>query len=526
MELLIYFLKWSWGIMIAFILLDENKLKIQMQKKTSGLEKENQDLRTEILELKQEKHRISPYTKVLEEIKRIFTNVIKVEMGTECKVIEAELSHQREMLQQIFDNIPILLVIWDPRLEKFTLNRYSEQVLGWTTAEANNGDFMANVYPDPAYRAEASDYMLSLKTGWREWMATSKNGQYVPIEWANVFLSDDTMIGIGIDLSERKKAEAKLKETLDNLENLVKERTVELERAYDSLKESEKSLTEAQKMAHMGNWDWNIVAGTIHWSEELFYIFGLNPQESGLRYNEFLNYVHADDRDYVDNAIKKALKGKPYNIDFRITSADGKEIIIHSEGEVIFSEKNTPIRMRAIAQDITEHKKAKEKILNLANIVESSNEAIITKSFDGIITSWNKGAEYIYGYSAEEILEKPISILEPPTLAGETERLCDMVKQGEKIQQYETLRLRKDGKTINVSLNLSPVFDNQGKITSVSIIAINITRRKEAEEALAKIQQTRIKEIHHRIKNNLQVISSLLDLQAEKFSHLETCKAP
>ncbi|AKB18991.1 MULTISPECIES: PAS domain S-box protein [unclassified Methanosarcina] len=132
----------------------------------------------------------------------------------------------------------------------------------------------------------------------------------------------------------------------------------------------------------------------------------------------------------------------------------------------------------------TRHRKAEEKIQNLANIVEYSNDAIITKSLDGIITSWNKGAEQIYGYLAGEVLGKPISILEPSILVGETEELAELVKQGDKIHNYETLRLRKDGKIIDVSLTFSPVFNASEKLTGISTIARDITRSKKAEEKL------------------------------------------
>ncbi|HET8685460.1 MAG TPA: PAS domain S-box protein, partial [Methanosarcina sp.] len=280
-------------------------------------------------------------------------------------------------------------------------------------------------------------------------------------------------------------------------------------------------LAEAQEIAHLGSWERDFASKEYSWSDEMYRIFGLKPQESKVNYDIFLSYVHPDDRDYVNNAVKEALKGKPLNTNFRIIRTNGEERIIHAKAEAVFDEKNNSVRIRGITQDITEHKKAEEKIQNLANIVESSTEAIITKSFEGIITSWNKGAEQVYGYSAEEILGKPISILEPPTLTGETEKLSEMIKNGKKIQQFETLRLRKDGKLINVSLTVFPVYNGQGKITAVSIIATDITRRKEAEEALANIETARKKEIHHRIKNNLQVISSLLDLQAEQFKNRE-----
>ena len=111
-------------------------------------------------------------------------------------------------------------------------------------------------------------------------------------------------------LPRRKKAEEALKKAHENLEEKVKERTAELEEAYNSLKESEKGLAEAQKMAHIGNWDWDLVTGEVYWSDEMYRIYGRNPQESGATYDELLNYIHPDDREYVDNAIKRSFKRK------------------------------------------------------------------------------------------------------------------------------------------------------------------------------------------------------------------------
>ncbi len=373
--------------------------------------------------------------------------------------------------------------------------------------------------------------------------------------------------GTNTDVTERKKAEEALKKAHDSLEEEVKGRTAELEKAYNSLKESENGLAEAQRTAHIGNWDWNIVTNGLYWSDEIYRIFGRSPQEFGATYDAFLSYVHPDDRNYVNNAVIKALNGNPYSIDHRIILANGEERIVHEQGEVIFDGNNIPVRMRGTVQDITERKrmeevlesiarlprenpnpvirlsqgiiinyaniaaqvlltdwssvigqeaptaiteiaveslsngvkreleynyadctfiinftpfpqagyvnlyarditerkKAEEKIQSLANIVESSDDAIITKSLDGIITSWNKGAEQIYGYLAEEVLEKNMSIFEPDSLKGETKQLIEEVKQGKKIKHYQTLRLRKDGTIINVSVTLSPVFDSTGR---------------------------------------------------------------
>jgi PAS domain S-box-containing protein len=325
-----------------------------------------------------------------------------------------------------------------------------------------------------------------------------------------------------IENSGRKRAE----EAETKLENLVKKRTEELENAYKSLKEREESLSEAQKMAHIGDWIWDIKTDKAYWSEELYRIFKLSPQEAAPTYNEYLNYVHPGDLDYLADAFKKAaMDGNTYSIDHRIVLANGEVRIVHIQSEIIFDEKNIPARIKGIVQDITERKKAEEKIKALADIVESSGDAIYTTSLEGIITNWNKAAEQIYGYSEKEVLGKNVSILEPANLKGEIKQLSGQIKQGEKIQQYETLRLKKDGSLINVSITLSPVFDSSGKLMAISGIVRDITRRIKAEEALTKAEEARIKEIHHRIKNNLQVISSLLSLQAEKFNDEEVLEA-
>ena len=288
---------------------------------------------------------------------------------------------------------------------------------------------------------------------------------------------------------ERKKMEEALKKAHDNLDEKVKERTTQLEKTYNSLKESEGRLAEAQKMAHIGNWVWDIATDKEYWSNELYRIFKRDPQEAAPSYKEYLNYVHPDDRDYVDNAFKGTINGKPYEIDHRIILANGEERTVHIQAEVVFNDKNIPIQTKGIVQDITERKKAEEKIQNLANIVESSNDAIGTISLDDIITNCNKETEQVYGYSAKEILGKPTSFVAPPHLDKETKKLSELIKQGKKILHYETLRLRKDGKIIHVSITLSPVFDIHGKMTAISFISRDITERKRAEEKLQESEE-------------------------------------
>ncbi len=135
--------------------------------------------------------------------------------------------------------------------------------------------------------------------------------------------------------------------------------------------------------------------------------------------------------------------------------------------------------------DITNEKRAEEASRQLASIVESSNDAIISKTLDGIILSWNAGAERIYGYAAGEVVGKPISILVPANLTHELPQVMEHVRRGERIAHYETVRLRKDGEQILVSLTVSPIIDVRGQIAGVSTIARDITEQKRAENLVS-----------------------------------------
>lgn len=136
---------------------------------------------------------------------------------------------------------------------------------------------------------------------------------------------------------------------------------------------------------------------------------------------------------------------------------------------------------------LNEEKRAKEMenaTLQLAAIVESSDDAIIGKTLDGVITSWNPGAENLYGYSANEVINKTIAILIPPYHPNEIPQFLESISNGERVKHYETKRMRKDGKQIDVSLTISPIKDLRGNIIGASTIAHDITERKRAEEEL------------------------------------------
>jgi diguanylate cyclase (GGDEF)-like protein/PAS domain S-box-containing protein len=139
-----------------------------------------------------------------------------------------------------------------------------------------------------------------------------------------------------------------------------------------------------------------------------------------------------------------------------------------------------------IARNRLSRLRAEEANIRLASIVESSDDAIIGKTLNGTIASWNHGAERIYGYAADEVLGKHISLLVLPDKADEPAEVIEKIKQGQQVEHLETVRIRKDGRRIHVSLTISPIKDAEGKIIGVSTIARDITRQKQADEALKK----------------------------------------
>src|SRR3984893_17740393 len=160
----------------------------------------------------------------------------------------------------------------------------------------------------------------------------------------------------------------------------------------------------------------------------------------------------------------------------------GQEICMEiSFGEFVANGKRM---FTGICRDVTERKKSEDERFQLAAIVESSEDAVIGKDLGGMITTWNKGAERIYGYSAEETLGRQVSILTPPERSGEIPQIIEKLGRGERTQPYETVRITKDGRRIHISLAVSPIRDRTGNIIGASAVERDITDRKLAEEKL------------------------------------------
>lgn len=189
---------------------------------------------------------------------------------------------------------------------------------------------------------------------------------------------------------------------------------------------------------------------------------------------------------------------------------DGSRVPFIAYPTPLFNESGKLIGAMNALVDITEHKRAAEAAQRLSSIVESSHDAIISKNLDGIIISWNKGAERLFGYAPEEIIGKPVALLIPADRENEEPTILDRIHHGKRVDHYETIRRRKDGSLVEISLTVSPVKDAQGNIVGASKIARDITERRRAQEQ----QSLLIREMNHRVKNLFTLASGIVTLSA------------
>jgi PAS domain S-box-containing protein len=230
-----------------------------------------------------------------------------------------------------------------------------------------------------------------------------------------------------------------------------------------------------------------------------------------LREHTFLELTHHDDVKLTleKTAALRAGKIANYAIEKRYVRKDGTVVWSSTTVTMLRNESGEPERYIGIIQDISDRKQAEVALGRMAAVIEYSDDAIITKTLDSIITTWNPGATRVFGYDADEVIGKSVTILIPPQHVDEEPGIIARLRRGERIDHYETIRRRKDGTLINVSLTVSPIKDETGRIIGASKIARDITRQKRAEELVR--EQANVLAL---LDATGRAIASKLDLQS------------
>src|SRR4029077_13375137 len=263
-----------------------------------------------------------------------------------------------------------------------------------------------------------------------------------------------------------------------------------LELQEKKLKRSEAYLAEAQRLTHTGSWAWRVAGrDALHLSEEWYRIYGFDPENGPPPLEQLLQRTHPEDRANWKGVIERAIARKSdYEVEFRILLPDATTKYIHTVGHPVLNASGDLVQFVGSSTDITERKRAEQATRLLAAIVESSHDAIVSKSLNGVITSWNKGAERLFGYAAEEAVGQNITLIIPPERRHEERTIVEQLTRGERVDHFETVRMRKDGSLLDVSLTISPMTDASGRVVGASKLARDITERKRAEEALRQAQ--------------------------------------
>ena len=251
----------------------------------------------------------------------------------------------------------------------------------------------------------------------------------------------------------------------------------------ETLERSERELTEFFENA----------TEAIHWVGPDGTILRANKAELrmlGYSAEEYVGRNIAEfyvDQDQIQDILARLSKGETleeYRAQVRSRHGKIRDVLINSSA---YFENGELVHTRCFTRDITEQLQAEKALRHLAAIVETTDDAVISKDVNGIITSWNPAAERLYGYRSEEVIGKPVSILIPNDRPDEEPRILARLRRGEAIDHYETVRVAKDGRRLHVSLTVSPIHDATGQLVGASKIARDITEQKRTQEEIARL---------------------------------------
>ncbi|MGK2953319.1 MAG: EAL domain-containing protein [Thiobacillus sp.] len=391
--------------------------------------------------------------------------------------VEARSHELRELsaLQSaILDQAGALVVVLDRegRIRRF--NRACEELTQYSFAEAEGRcvwDFLLTpeereTVHEAAFNALVRNPQIQRSTFTNHWVA--RNGSRRLIEWSNTLLFDEQIevefvVSVGTDVTEKRLADA-------------------------ALKESELRLNEAQRIAQVGSWELDLTNGKLTWSDEIFRLFEIDKAKFGASYDAFLNAIHPDDRERVNQAYTDSMANRtPYEIAHRLRMPDGRIKWVNERCETHYDEQGKALRSTGTVQDITQLKDAEEALRLYANVFEHSGEAILITDNAQRILAANPAFTRLTGYTIDDIRGANPNVLASGQTPVETYRAMWAALGETGHWQGEIVDRRKDGTFYPKWMTISEVRDAEDHVTHYVASFTDITERKLAEAQISQL---------------------------------------
>jgi PAS domain S-box-containing protein len=422
---------------------------------------------------------------------------------TERKRAEDDLRKQKEILQKVFDNAPVMIAFLGPDGRLKLANTELQSTLGWTQEEMLVMDvnvLIAELFPDPRHREDAIEFMSSASRKFAGLTVRVKDGRIIDTAWGKVRITDGTEIYIGRNITQRKRAE-------------------------EDLRRSESFLAQAQQLAHVGSWAYNPSGHFDHWSQELFRIFGFDPVLGAPTLAKYLCAIHPNERDSIAGTFAEMVaQGKGCDVKQSIIRPDGEPRFVRFVGTPVF-EDGILKSLVGTAMDVTEEENLTQALRRSFEEVRMSEErwrGIFENSSVGIaltdcgstrFQAVNLAFQKMVGYSEEEL--RGVSFMDI-THEGDRDpnrKFHAALLEG-RLQSYamEKRYWRKDGTLIWVNLHVSLIPGTESVPHCSQAIVEDITERKHAEEALRDSEER-----FRTVFENAGVGMALVDLEGRPF---------
>ena len=426
----------------------------------------------------------------------------------ERKQMEAALRHSEEQYRDLFENANDIIYTHDLKGNYTSVNKACEKIVGYTSDEALKMNIAQVIAPE---HLEEARQLLARKTGEKTTSAyelgiVAKDGHRVMLEVNSRLTYQDGqptgVQGMARDITERKRIE-------------------------EELKSSETRMSEAQEIAHLGSWEFDAVTDEVKWSHELWSVFGLEPRESGLSFEEYLAMVHPNDHHLVKSINEESQQSKKdFAYDYRIIHADGTVRVLRANGRVICDEHGQMVKIRGTDQDITERKQMENTLrqerIFLRTIIDNLPDSIYVKDMASRKVIANLAEVRVAGLQSEaELLGKDDFASYPKELAEQF--LADdqvVLQTGQPVINREEYVVGKQGQKRWLLTTKIPWHDENGQTVGLIGLGRDITERKRAE-----LERQVISEIGMGIitTSNLDELLDLIHTSISKLLYAENC---